>query len=228
MRYQISLEFLADVPGLTYFIIAPLILPFSVATFTLLAFVFRYNLLYVSAFPSNAGGQLYPTALKQLFTGVYVMEICLAGLFLSIRDEKGALTGIGQAVVMILATILTFVFHMLLYRNFSPILNYLPLNPSKVVDSGLIAPISRPTYLRDLVAGYYSWIRPSSQIQRDLRESIEALARREANTRSPSGYRNKAADPRSPIVWIPKDDLGVSEYEIADAKKQVPDLKISN
>lgn len=54
----------ADNLGLTYSIIASLILPFSVATFGLFWFLFRYNLLYVSAFPYDTGFQLYPTTLK--------------------------------------------------------------------------------------------------------------------------------------------------------------------
>lgn len=118
----------ADSPGLTYSIIAPLILLLSVAAFGLFWLVFRYNLLYVSAFPYDIGGQLYPTALRQLFTGVYVMELCLIGLFLSIRNGRDAFTGVGQAVVMTIATALTVVYQLIIENNFSSILSYLPVS----------------------------------------------------------------------------------------------------
>lgn len=96
--------------GLTYSVIAPLILPFSVATFSLFWVVFRYNLVSVSAFPYDTGGQLYPTALKQLFAGVYMMELCLIGLSPSICYDQGVFTGIGQAVVMMIATALMVIY----------------------------------------------------------------------------------------------------------------------
>lgn len=55
----------------------------------------------------DTGGLLYATALNQLFTGIYVLELCLLGLFLLLRNEQQGCACIGQAVIMLLALVLT-------------------------------------------------------------------------------------------------------------------------
>ena len=225
----------ADNLGLTYSIIAPLILPISVATFSLFWFVFRYNLLYVSAFPYGTGGQLYPTALKQLFIGVYMMELCLIGLFLSTRDDRGVFTGIGQAVVMMIATTLTVIYQLLLANIFSSILRYLPASTKERGDEDEGGESNRKhssapglDHLRHLGHTCYGWMRPFKEVPRDLQESVNGLAQNEFDVTPRRGYKHEAADHRSPVVWIPKDDLGISEDEIAYARNYAPDIRISN
>lgn len=39
-----------------------------------------------------------------------MMELCLIGLFLSIRNDRGVFTGIGQAVVIIITITLTVIY----------------------------------------------------------------------------------------------------------------------
>ena len=39
---------------------------------------------------------------------------------------------------------------------------------------------------------------------------------------------NKAYDSRIPVVWIPKDELGISGNEIARARDHVQDIEISD
>lgn len=56
---------------------------FNIITFSLFWLVYRYNTLYVTKFRFDTGGLLYPTAINQLFTGLYLMELCLIGLFSS-------------------------------------------------------------------------------------------------------------------------------------------------
>lgn len=91
-------------PGLIYSVIAPLVLVFSSITFGLLWVVFRYNLLYVTISRPDTRGLLYPTALTQLFTGIYVMELCMIGLLLLVRDTDNRAACVGQAVVTMIAT----------------------------------------------------------------------------------------------------------------------------
>ncbi|KAL8702043.1 MAG: hypothetical protein Q9224_000213 [Gallowayella concinna] len=72
-------------------------------------------------------------AINQLFTGLYVMELCLVGLFFLVRDadEKGnqlATTPCkGQAIIMIVVLILTIVYQFLLNNAFGPLFRYLPI-----------------------------------------------------------------------------------------------------
>lgn len=92
--------------------------------------MFRYNILYVTDSGHDSGGVFYPTALTQLFTGVYVMELRVTGLFFLVRDDHNRATCIGQAVIMIIATVITVTFQVLLNNAFVPLLPFLPTSTS--------------------------------------------------------------------------------------------------
>ncbi|KAL2807652.1 hypothetical protein BJX63DRAFT_64489 [Aspergillus granulosus] len=113
--------------GLIYSVIAPLILVFNIITFSLFWFVYRYNMLYVTQFRFDTGGLLFPRAINQLFTGIYVMELCLIGLFFLVRDVQGTVACKGQAITMIVVLALTVGFQFLLNEAFGPLIRYLPI-----------------------------------------------------------------------------------------------------
>ncbi|EZF34642.1 hypothetical protein TMEN_503 [Trichophyton mentagrophytes] len=113
--------------GLIYCIISPLIMVFNVLTFSLFWIVYRYNTLYVTKFRFDTGGLLFPRAINQLFTGLYVMEICLIGMFFLVRDEKKEVACEGQAICMIIVLILTGLFQYFLNEAFNPLSLYLPI-----------------------------------------------------------------------------------------------------
>ncbi|KAL2872564.1 putative DUF221 domain protein [Aspergillus lucknowensis] len=113
--------------GLIYSVIAPLILVFNIITFGLFWFVYRYNTLYVTKFRFDTGGLLFPKAINQLFTGIYVMELSLIGLFFLVRDDKGTVACEGQAIIMIVVMVLTAGFQFLLNEAFGPLIRYLPI-----------------------------------------------------------------------------------------------------
>lgn len=109
-----------------------MILVFNIITFSLFWLVYRYNTLYVTKFRFDTGGLLYPKAINQLFTGLYVMELCLVGLFFLVRDsdELGNSVGTpckGQGIVMIVVFFLTMMYQYLLNRAFGPLFRYLPI-----------------------------------------------------------------------------------------------------
>ncbi|KAJ5206663.1 hypothetical protein N7491_002722 [Penicillium cf. griseofulvum] len=113
--------------GLIYCVIAPLILVFNIITFGLFWFVYRYNTLYVTKFRFDTGGLLFPRAINQLFTGIYIMEVCLIGLFFLVRDANNDVACKGQAICMIVVLILTAGYQILLNEAFSPLIRYLPI-----------------------------------------------------------------------------------------------------
>ncbi len=88
---------------------------------------YRYNTLFVTRFRFDTGGLMYPRAINQLFVGLYVMELCLIGLFFLVRDEKEEVACQAQAVIMIVVTGLTAGYQKLLHDTFSPLYQFLPV-----------------------------------------------------------------------------------------------------
>lgn len=105
---------------------------FNIISFGLFWLVYRYNTLYVTKFRFDTGGLLYPRAINQLFTGLYVMELCLIGLFFLVRDvdKNGNAVGTpckGQAITMVVVFMFTLLYQILLNKAFSPLFRYLPI-----------------------------------------------------------------------------------------------------
>ncbi|KAL2128488.1 hypothetical protein VTI74DRAFT_9120 [Chaetomium olivicolor] len=113
--------------ALIYSIVAPLISLFAIITFSLLWVAHRYNMLYVTRFKTDTGGVLYPRAINQTFTGLYVMELCLVGLFFLAEDETGANVCFPQGIIMLVALALTALYQYVLNSSFGPLLRYLPI-----------------------------------------------------------------------------------------------------
>ncbi|ORY63163.1 uncharacterized protein BCR38DRAFT_222935 [Pseudomassariella vexata] len=113
--------------ALVYSVVAPLISVFAIVTFSLLWMANRYSMLYVNRFTIDTGGVLYPRAINQTFAGLYVMEICLIGLFFIVEAQADVDTGFPQAVIMIIVTVLTILFQIMLNRSFGPLFRYLPI-----------------------------------------------------------------------------------------------------
>ncbi|KAJ2988963.1 hypothetical protein NUW58_g3710 [Xylaria curta] len=113
--------------ALVYSVIAPIISIFAIITFSLLWIANRYSMLYVNRLAIDTGGVLYPRALNQTFTGLYVMEIALIGLFFIQEDGNNARACAPQAIIMIVVTILTALYQLLLNMSFGPMFRYLPI-----------------------------------------------------------------------------------------------------
>lgn len=105
--------------AIVYAVIAPLCLGFSTIGMALFYFAWRYNVLFVTDTGIDTRGLIYPRAVKQLFTGIYLSEICLIGLF-------GASVAIGPLVLMVVFLIFTILFHLSLNNAVDPLLYNLP------------------------------------------------------------------------------------------------------
>lgn len=81
--------------------------------------VYHYNLLYVYSSEVDTRGLLYPHALMQILTGVYLAEICLIGLF-------GIQAAFGPLLMMLMLVIFTFLIQVSLNDALGPLLYNLP------------------------------------------------------------------------------------------------------
>ena len=113
--------------ALVYCVISPLISVFAVITFSLLWWSQRYAMLYVYHFEADTGGVLFPRAINQTFTGLYFMELCVAGLFFVVEDDNAGRPCRPHGVAMIVVFALTIVYQVMLNRSFSPLFRYLPI-----------------------------------------------------------------------------------------------------
>lgn len=105
--------------AIVYAVIAPLCLGFSTVGMSLFYFAWRYNVLFVTDSGIDTRGLIYPRAIKQLFVGIYLAEVCLIGLF-------GASVAIGPLVLMIIFTVFTVLFHISFSSALGPLIANLP------------------------------------------------------------------------------------------------------
>lgn len=80
---------------------------------------YRYNMLYVTQTTVDTKGLIYPRALKQLFVGIYLGEICIFALFIIAKTP-------GPAVLMGIFLIFTILYNVTLLKTFEPLLRGLP------------------------------------------------------------------------------------------------------
>jgi len=105
--------------AISYSLIAPIILGVAAIGLGCVYVTYRYNLLYIYSSERDTRGLHYPRALKQTLMGVYLAEICLAGLF----GLKGAY---GPVVLTFGLVIFSALIHASLNDALSPLLYNLP------------------------------------------------------------------------------------------------------
>ncbi|KAK0668710.1 hypothetical protein QBC41DRAFT_321339 [Cercophora samala] len=107
--------------AITYSCIAPLMLGWATIAMFLFYFAWRYNVFFVTDTQIDTRGLIYPKALKQLFVGVYLGEICMLGLFI-------AATTPGPVILMLIFIIFTVLFHYSLNTALDPLLYNMPMS----------------------------------------------------------------------------------------------------
>ncbi|KAK9422690.1 putative CSC1/OSCA1-like 7TM region domain-containing protein [Seiridium unicorne] len=302
--------------GLIYSVIAPLISIFAIITFSLLWVANRYTMLYVNRLSVDTGGVLYPRAINQTFAGLYIMEICLIGLFFIAQDEFGNLACTPQAIIMIVVTVFTVLYQFLLNYSFGPLFRYLPItfedeavlrdeafqraqdrrlgliedeDEDDVIDKEGLPPHhhrgSLPTNSMDGAAEKHrrgnkftnfapvkglahagTWaikggkalkdqtygraeqgVKTASKYREERRkkdleaqraigealyggyhDEIEDLTPEERDALVQHAFKHQALRARRPTIWIPRDDLGVSDDEISRTQQYSEHIWISN
>lgn len=236
--------------AITYSGIAPLVLGFAVVGFSLIYIAFRYNFLYVYEANIETKGAAYQKALKQILVGCYLSEICLIGLF-AISTAKN-IQSVGPLVIMCILLFITVIFSFTLSRALAheeARLAYTDPTPSNGHhESGLNGvdgasaekgaatqdghssqhapkPTRIPLFLRKLINPERNSIHQLSasldQFYHHPQEPLPTEIQKRA-------FFNPSVTSPTPVIWIVRDDMGISEREIRDTKKMVPGLEITD
>lgn len=287
--------------ALVYCVISPIISIFAIITFGLLWVAQRYAMLYVTRFEHDTGGVLYPRAINQTFTGLYVMELCMAGLFFIVEDDQGRNTCTTHGTIMLVVLVLTVLYQFLLNWSFSPLFRFLPITfedeavlrdeafqraqdrrlgliDDEIEDEaeGAIAAEKKGKPEKDIEMRKMNSVRSRNPVRqvgtwakdggtqlkklamkpRDARaaeyrqqqrrkdleaqraigdalyggfhDEIEDLTPEERDALTRHAFQHSALRSRRPIVWIPRDDLGISDDEIRRTKEYSDNIWISN
>lgn len=92
-------------------------------------FVQYLFLLVIDNPPANeTGGRFYPKALTHIFVGLYIEQICLAGLFFLAQDTNGNQSAIPQGAIMVVLIVITVLFQLLMLKSYKPLIDHLPLS----------------------------------------------------------------------------------------------------
>ncbi|KAI1083537.1 DUF221-domain-containing protein [Whalleya microplaca] len=224
--------------SITYASIAPLMLGFATIGLSFFYLAWRYNVFFVTDTAIDTRGLIYPRALKQLFAGIYIAELCMVGLF-------AASVAIGPLVLMIAFLVFTALFHISMNNAINPLLYSLPRsleveeqslqvesstvkngdandasNAEKVSSGDTAVAGKKPSFLAKFLK---PWVYSDYEAMRKLiphdfvdpRSLYTDEIERDA-------YFPPAVASATPLLWIPEDSMGISKQEVRDSGKVIP------
>jgi hypothetical protein len=234
---------LFTVIAISYSCIAPLVLGFATVGLYLIYLAYRYNILFVYNANIDTKGLVYPRALQQILVGVYLAEVCLIGLF-------GIKKAPGPIIIEVVALVFTVLFHIWLRAAVGPLLTYLPKTMASEEESLLAlenghsseakydegdglngrngkvsdgpsaaAPHKKPNFL-------IKWLRPDKYcdyhtlrrlVPQGYADLVAYSAEKERNA-----YYHPAIASETPLLWIPRDQGGVSRQEVRHTSRVIP------
>lgn len=217
--------------------IAPLILGFATCGLFLFYIAFRYNILYVQVAPVDTQGLIYPRALKQLFVGLYLSELCMIGLM-------GTSQAWGPLALMVIFLVFTILFQFSLNKALNPLLYYLPKSLEAEeethrtidVESGDASPNEKGNSVAKTTTNNTTAVAAPNMFQKFLKPHIytdyhtlrrlvpEGFADYNnyySETVERDAYYPPSVRSEAPIIWIPRDDAGISRQEVAHNSKVV-------
>jgi calcium permeable stress-gated cation channel len=230
--------------SVTYAPIAPLMMGFATIGLCLYYLAYRYNLLFVNTSVVDTKGLVYAKALKHTLVGCYLAVICLIGLLAIQYAAAPLILSIILLVVMIL-------YHTSLNAAIDPLLYYLPrsleaeetalLSEHGVLQShdgafgknhaaknGMVesqAMSEKSAGGQPKVSFLKKWLRPdkycSYKIMRKMvpQDFAEIIYSPETER---DAYQHPAVTNITPLLWIPRDEMGVSRQECAHTNKVTP------
>ncbi|KAG9099222.1 hypothetical protein FS749_001789 [Ceratobasidium sp. UAMH 11750] len=113
--------------ALAYSVISPVINGLAMLAFVLYYVAWKFLFLWVYDQPEaqETGGLYFPLVVSNLFVGLYVEQLCLAGLFFL---DGGKIVSIILGVFMVILVVITITVQILYRKSFAPITDFLPMS----------------------------------------------------------------------------------------------------
>ncbi|KAJ4299398.1 phosphate metabolism protein 7 [Kalmusia sp. IMI 367209] len=229
--------------ALSYSGIAPLVLGFATIGFSLIYIAFRYNFLYCYETNIDTQGGAYQRALRQLITGVYLSEGCLIGLFAIATAKHPAAAGplAIECVLLALTVVGHFCLRIALTHHEARVAYTDPTPATAQLEQGLATekttttaadspnvaprPSKIPGFLLKIInPERHSTPALSAKLDQFYHQPQDPLPV-EIQKRA---YFNPAVTSPTPVLWIVRDDMGISAREVRDTMKEVPGLQITD
>lgn len=222
--------------ALVYACIAPLVLAFATIGIALFYLAYRYNILFVTDSRIDTKGLIYARALKQLFVGIYVAEVTMLALCVFS-------VAIGPIVLMAIFLVVTVLFNLSMNNALNPLLYNLPKSLEAEEESLMLqvesgttsddkegekegrlqitpAPHKKPNF-------FTKWLQPNiysdyATLRRLVPQNLLDANRLYEDAVARDAYYPPSVSSPTPLLWIPRDDAGVSKQEIAHSSKVIP------
>ena len=239
-------------PALTYSVIAPLIMGFAAIGLWLLYLATRYNLLFVYNANIDTKGLVYPRALQQITVGIYLSIVCMIGLFGVAQAAGPAVLMALFLVGSILFHIsMNSAIGPLLYTLPKSLeveeesLLALEDGNAKVIDDAKTGPstqdgsypngngaettISASEFLPPAPHKkpniIVKWLFPGIYqdyftLRRMVPKGFADIVYSPETERN--AYYNPAVASQTPLLWIPRDDMGISRQEVSHSSRVIP------
>lgn len=216
-----------------YATIAPLVLGFAFVGLSFFYLAWRYNIFFVTDTKVDTRGLIYPRALKHLFVGIYISEVCMIGLF-------AASLAIGPMVLMIAFLIFTVLFNITMGNAINPLLYNLPRtlateedilrqqgSEESYVKNGEKMPSADTAVERKDPGVVAKFFKPWAYCDfATLRKLVPTDAIDIHNLYTDEVEQNAYYPPSvvsgAPLLWIPEDPMGISKQEVRDTGKVIP------
>lgn len=219
-------------------------LGFATVGLGLFYLAYRYNILFVYDAKIDTKGLIYPRALQQLMTGVYIGELCMIGLF-AIAKAWGPLA------LMIIFLVFSALFHISLNKALGPLLYNLPksleaeeeshraeLEKATAISSpneklGLAdekSPSSATTSTRPTTHKkpnfFTKWLHPEiytdyATLRRLVPHDFADVDNLYDEETERDAYYPPSVTAQTPLLWVPRDEGGVSREEVAHTSQVI-------
>ncbi|GAP82661.1 putative phosphate metabolism protein 7 protein [Rosellinia necatrix] len=223
--------------SIAYAGIAPLVLGFATIGISIFYLAWRYNIFFVTDTKIDTRGLIYPRALKQLFTGVYIAELSMIGIF-------ATSVAIGPLILMIIFLVFTALLHITVNSAIDPLLYNLPRTLAEAAaqrkHSGSVeegekdvgdaensngsSPNAASEKKVGIVAKFFKpWEHCDYETLRKLvpEDGLDVYQTYTDEVQRDAYYPPSVTSP-TPLLWIPSDPLGISKQEVHDTGKVIP------